>query len=281
LEADITKANADAAENKAAAEEHTAKADTAEKERANAIAIRTKENADFTATHDDFAGAINAIERAKNTLNSRSADVKQSLAQVRTSIRRSKVMAVAPKAVSEIDALLALPADNPQANAYEFQSGSVVTMLEKMRLKFQDQKLDLEKAEMNNKANHEVLAQKLHDTIKESRLIASEKTAVKAQRMEDSATATGEHEMTSKAKAEDEKALDDMNSQCHARSEEFEKNQVVRADEVRAIEKASEVLRSEDVSAKIVSKSDSAYSSDSIYWAQKSRLSQYAQRSRL
>jgi len=91
LQADITKASADAAEHKAMAEEHTAKADVAEKEFANATAIRKKEHTDFSSTRDDFAGAINSIERAKSTLKSRSADVKQSLAQVRTSIRRSKV----------------------------------------------------------------------------------------------------------------------------------------------------------------------------------------------
>ena len=249
LQADITKASADAAEHKAMAEEHTAKADVAEKEFANATAIRKKEHTDFSSTRDDFAGAINSIERAKSTLKSRSADVKQSLAQVRTSIRRSKVGAMAPHVVSEIDALLALGSQQtPQANAYEFQSSSVVDMLEKMRLKFQDEQLALEKAELNNKANHEVLAQKLTDTIKESKSIAAEKTSAKAQRLEDASVAKGELEITDKAKAEDEKALDDMNTECHARSAEFEKNQVVRAEEVRAIEKASEVLRSEDVS---------------------------------
>ena len=65
----------------------------------------------------------------------------------------SKVGAVAPRAISEIDALLALGSQQaPQANAYEFQSSSVVDMLEKMRLKFQDEKLALEKAELNSKA---------------------------------------------------------------------------------------------------------------------------------
>merc|ERR1711879_1132392 len=69
-----------------------------------------------------------------------------------------------------------------------------------------------------------------------------------AQRLEDAATAQGELDITDKAKAEDEKAHDDLNAQCHARSEEFEKNQVVRSEEIKAIEKASEILRSEDVS---------------------------------
>merc|ERR1719453_1004945 len=71
LTADITKAKADAAEHSAAADEHTSKADAAEKELANATAIRAAENAEFTATHSDYEGAINAIERAKATLMAR------------------------------------------------------------------------------------------------------------------------------------------------------------------------------------------------------------------
>jgi hypothetical protein len=249
LQADITKATADAAEHAALAAEHSATADTSEKELENATAIRAKENEDYRATHSDFEDAINAIERAKSVLASRAADVKQSLAQVRTSIRHSKGGPVAHRAVSEIDALLAFGSKQaPEANAYEFQSSSVVDMLEKMRLKFQDEKLALQKSELSNRANHEVLAQRLTATIKESTAVAAEKTAAKAQRLDDASAAKGDLAMTETAKAEDEKALDDLNAQCHANSDEFEKNQVLRSEEVKAIEKASEILRSEDVS---------------------------------
>merc|ERR1719453_1495244 len=71
LTADITKAKADAAEHAATADEHTAKADAAEKELASATAVREAQNAEFTATDSDYAGAINAIERAKATLMAR------------------------------------------------------------------------------------------------------------------------------------------------------------------------------------------------------------------
>jgi hypothetical protein len=252
LEADITKATADAAEHGAVADEHNAKSDAAEKDLANATAIRKQENTDFLGTKSDFEGAIDAIERAHSTLMSRSADVPQSLAQVKTSIQHFVRGGVSPsgkRAVSEIDALLALGSQQtPKANAYEFQSSSVTDMLKKMRLKFQDEKLALEKAELSNRNNYEVLAQKLTGTIKESKSIAAEKTSAKAQRLDDAAASKGELEITEKAKAEDEKALDDLNSECHAASDEYEKNQVTRTDEIKAIEKACEILRSDDVS---------------------------------
>merc|ERR1719446_1796052 len=74
------------------------------------------------------------------------------------------------------------------------------------------------------------------------------KTAKKAERLEFAATAKGDLETTSAAKAEDEKTLSDTTAECHAKSDEFEKNQNTRADEVKAIEKATEILLSPAVS---------------------------------
>merc|ERR1719476_339430 len=53
---------------------------------------------------------------------------------------------------------------------------------------------------------------------------------------------------TQDGKAEDEKTLSDTLAACHVRSEEYEKNQVLRAEEVKAIEQAMEILSSDEVS---------------------------------
>merc|ERR1719181_1379415 len=80
----------------------------------------------------------------------------------------------------------------PEANAYEFQSGGVVSLLEKLRLKFQDQRLTLEKEEMSAKASYEVLAQQLTDDIKADTDSSEKKTAMKAKRLSDAADAKGD-----------------------------------------------------------------------------------------
>jgi len=64
----------------------------------------------------------------------------------------------------------------------------------------------------------------------------------------DAATAKADFKVTESGKADDEKTLADTLAACHARSEEFEKNQVVRAEEVKAIEKAMTILSSDEVS---------------------------------
>jgi len=247
LTADIAKAEADAEQlaTEIAELEDSISQDTAELKEAKAV--REKEHGDFSETHADLSESVDAIERAIATLRSREADVPQSLLQVRDSPR------IPAEAKATIESFLALATGGseegaPEANAYEFQSGGVVAMLEKLRHKFQDERLALQKAEMNAKHNFEMLEQKLTDNIKEETQRATDKTAKKGQRLDDAATAKGDLQTTEATKAEDEKKLEDTNTECHARSVEYEKNQVTRAEEIKAIAKASEILRSDEVS---------------------------------
>jgi len=245
LTADIAKAEADAEELAGDIEELQASIASDEKEASEATAIRDKERADYMATNTDLGESINAVERAIKVLKNKEKDVPQSLLQVQSSPR------IPAQAKAAIEAFLALSTGSedgvPEANGYEFQSGGVVAILEKLRLKFQDEKEALEKAEMNTKANFEMLVQKLSDTIKTDKATVEKKTAAKAQRQEDAASAKGDLANTSAMKAEDEKKLLDTNTKCQMMSEEFENNQVLRSEEVKAIETAVGILSAGDV----------------------------------
>merc|ERR1719502_607065 len=145
------------------------------------------------AAHLDVSESISAIARAVQVLKQREHDVPQSLAQLTSS------KFIDDKAKAVITSFLALDssaeAGTPEANAYEFQSGGVVALLEKLKLKFEDQKLDLEKAEMNAVANYQVLAQQLTDDIKADTDSMKKKTAMKAKRLGDAAQAKGDKEV--------------------------------------------------------------------------------------
>merc|ERR1719183_370843 len=155
------------------------------------------------------------------------------------------------KAKAVITSFLALGSGSesgaPEANAYEFQSGGVVSLLGKLKLKFEDQKLELEKEEMASKANFEVLAQQLTDDIKADTESKDKKTAMKAKRLGDAAQAKGDKKVAETSKAEDEKTLSDTSAECKATSVDFENNQVTRAGEIKAIKKAIEILGSDAV----------------------------------
>ncbi|CAK0878166.1 unnamed protein product [Prorocentrum cordatum] len=247
LSADIAKAEADAEALAGEIKELEAAIAKAESELAEAKAMRAKQKADYDAQHEDFSESIDALERAVQVLKSREADVPQSLAQLRSApwlpARAKSVLA----SFLEMGAGAGYDAP-PEANAYEFQSGGVVAMLEKLRHKFQDQLLDLQKAEMNAKSNFELLAQGLEDNIEYDTGSSKAKTARRAGRLEDAAKAKGDLEVTTKTKADDEKILLDTNTECDAKSKEFEENQVLRKEELEAIAKAHEILASPEVS---------------------------------
>jgi hypothetical protein len=120
-------------------------------------------------------------------------------------------------------------------------------LLEKLKRKFADQRLVLEKEEMNSKASYEVLNQQLTDDIKANKEAVSAKTATKASRLEAAAQAKGDKAVTETTKSEDEKTLSDTNAKCRAKAEEFENNQVVRREELTAISKAIEIISSDKV----------------------------------
>jgi len=248
LSADIAKAASDAATLSEEIVDLEAEIVRMEGEAKDAMEVRGREHADYLAEHKDYSESISAIVRAAQVLKTRTADVPQSLMQVRD----SRLVPTHTKALIESFLSLhigaaAAEAGPPEANAYEFQSGGVITMLDKLKLKFQDQLLVLEKEELNAKANYEVLLQQLTDDIKASKASVAKKTSMKAGRLQDGATAKGDKHVTEATKAEDETTLSDTLAQCRATSKEYEKNQVVRAGEIKAIQEATRILSSNSV----------------------------------
>jgi len=211
-----------------------------------ATAQRKKENADYKVAHLDVSESIDAIARAVNVLKSRKADVPQSLLQVVNS------NLIDEKSKSVINAFLmmgsSLSESAPEANAYEFQSGGVVDLLAKLKMKFEDQKLVLEKEEMTSKANFQVLAQQLSDDVENDKESVEKKTATKAKRIGNAADARGDNEVAATSKAKDEETLSDTLAECKLTSEDFENNQVTRAGEIKAVSKAIEIISSGAVS---------------------------------
>merc|ERR1719443_1762758 len=213
----------------------------------SATAQRKTEEADYQAAHKDLSESIDAVARAIQVLKQREGDVAQSLLQV------SSLSSISAQEKAVISSFVALQggsseeAGAPEANAYEFQSGGVVSLLEKLKLKFEDQRLALEKEEMTSKANYEVLLQQLTDDIKADNAAIKKKTALKAKRLGDAATAKGDKEVTEASKAKDEGVLSDTNAECQQTSDEYEKNQVVRGGEIKALEEAIKIMSSDDV----------------------------------
>merc|ERR1719238_958527 len=136
----------------------------------------------------------------------------------------------------------------PEANAYEFQSGGVVEMLEKLLDKFRDERSTLEKDELGAKHAYEMVMQDLQDSIEAAKKVMGRATVTKAERETAAAEAKGELADTTKDRDYDQEYLDLMNAQCTQKSEDFANRQQLRGEELEAIGKAVEILGSGAVS---------------------------------
>merc|ERR1719353_2758134 len=103
----------------------------------------------------------------------------------------------------------------PEAASYEFQSGGVVEMFEKLEDKFRGELHDLEKAEILSGQEFTLQIQELVSQI----------------------------EM-----ATDSKYLKDLLTECDAKSKAYENRQMLRKEELEAVHKAIEIISSDDVS---------------------------------
>jgi DNA repair exonuclease SbcCD ATPase subunit len=222
----------------------------------NQTAIRESEHADYQTEHADYSESIDALSRAIGILKKQTYDRKQGTAM----LQKVSILSRVPAQVKRIiTAFLAtdqevlqdqpgLSVSAPQANAYEFQSGGVVEMLEKLKDKFQDEKHELEKAELNGKHAYEMAAEDLHNSIDAAEKESAEKAKAKAEAEQAVAGDKGDLADTTASRDEDQKYLDGIMTQCQQKSKAYEERQTVRGEELEALTKAIEVIQSPAVS---------------------------------
>jgi len=121
-------------------------------------------------------------------------------------------------------------------------------LLEKLQTKFEDQRLALEKEEMNAAHAFDMEMVHLTNTVDNLKAEREELAETKASTAAESATAKGELADTKASLAETEKFLADTKATYSAKSATFEANQKVRTEELEAIEKAIEIISNPNVS---------------------------------
>merc|ERR1719439_137074 len=81
---------------------------------------------------------------------------------------------------------------SPEANAYEFQSGSIIDMLKKLRDDFASKLGEAQKEEMNSKHAYDMVVQDLTDSVENAKEDIASKTIDKQKKMERAAEAKKE-----------------------------------------------------------------------------------------
>jgi len=221
------------------------------KDQGSASTIREQEKADFTATVQDYGESLDALERAIAVLKKQSADAPQADSLLQSLLQMPRVPIKTKKALAAFLQQGQDPAATyvaPEANAYEFQSGGVVDMLEKLRQQFRKQKTDLEAEELNTQHAYEAIQQKLTDEIENAEAEIKRRSKVMAERKQNKASYEKDLAQETADRAEDQKYLDDLTALCAAKSADFEKRQTLRAEEIKTIQEALDILSSDAVS---------------------------------
>jgi len=248
LNADILKAQADQAKLSDEIAVLTENIGSWEKDKANLTEIREAEKADLEALHKDLVDSIEATARAVETLKAQLPSGFLFLQKV-ASLKRLPV-----KAKRTIMAFLSsndredpLSVTAPEAAVYEFQSGGVVEMIEKLEDKFKGELHELEKKMIVAGNDFTMQIQELVGQIEQATDESELKTKIKAERAQDEATAKGDLATTTNDLATDTKYLKDLIVECDQKAKDFENRQMLRKDELVAIHKAIEIMSSDEV----------------------------------
>merc|ERR1719388_778930 len=155
------------------------------KDEKSATTVRDAERADFTATVTDYSESIDAVAGAINVLKKQAYDRKQA-DLVQTSLIQVRSLKLVPAAskkalTSFLQQAPELEVSAPEANAYEFQSGGVVDMLEKLNDEFSSKKTELEKEELGAQQAFEQIMQQLADNVENAEFEISKKTRQRAE----------------------------------------------------------------------------------------------------
>jgi peptidoglycan hydrolase CwlO-like protein len=246
LSADIAKAKADASAATAEIQELSDDVTRWKSDAKAAAAIREKEALDFQATNQDYSETLDALDRAIATLKKQSYDRAQ--AESLLQLSRSSSLLSTKSALRSF--LRQDPSETyaaPEANAYEFQSGGIVEMMESLQDKFKEEKSSLEKEELNTKHEFEQLQQTMADSVENAEAVIKRRTEYRGDRLAAKAEAEGEKADTIASKDADSKYLSDLKALCTVKQQAFDERQKLRGEELDAIQQAVEILGSGSV----------------------------------
>jgi len=216
-------------------------------------AQREKDRQAYAAESTDFSESVDALDRAIAILKKEDYDrpgSAESLLQLSRNDRMpAKVRSIVAAFVgmTKDSPLGGMDSSAPEANAYEFQSGSIVEMLKRLQDQFREKLGESQKEEMNSKHASAMIIQDLTDSIENKKREIEETTLVKERKAEEVAQDKKELANTQEQKAANENTLKEVTTECEEKMLSFQEKQQLRAEEIEAIAKAVEILSSPEV----------------------------------
>jgi hypothetical protein len=218
----------------------------------SATTVRSKENEDYKATAQDYTESLDALTEAIVVLKKRMSNVAQAdLIQTVAKVHSLRLVPIGTK--KALSAFLQqnqpeeLSVEAPEASAYEFQSGGVIEMLEKLKVEFMSKKTELDKEELNAQHAYEQIMQMLNDSVENAKHEISAKRKGTAEAQQLKAETEGSLKQSTSDKDEDIKYKQELVSLCKSKTADFESRQKLRGDEISALKQAVEIMKSQGV----------------------------------
>jgi hypothetical protein len=210
---------------------------------------RTQDHAEFATESADYSDSVDALDQALLTLKKQDYDrgTGSSLLQVvhgQAIPERAKAILTAFAGTIDDGDQNGLAYQAPKANAYEFQSGGIVSLLEKLKDEFRDKLTQCQKEEMNSKHAYNMIVQDFTDSIANANDEIERKSQDKARKGNKRTQDKKELHSKKATKLASETRLVDLNSECTEKRLSYEEKQQLRAEEIEAIAQAIEILSS-------------------------------------
>merc|ERR1719253_84859 len=154
LAAAASKADSDVAQLSSAIEKTQGELATTEAEKQEATDLRNSQHAEYKEISTDYSESVDALERAIQTMESKNYNVPEGAALLqKMAINKpgmQRVLAAFVQAGQEETSR-----GGPAVNAYEFQSGGIIQLLEKFLTKFRGELEQVEREESNQAHNYD------------------------------------------------------------------------------------------------------------------------------
>jgi len=202
--------------------------------------VRNLEETDFAAKDKDYAESLDALERAIAVMKQNQSNTDENYA---TAALLQAQLLIPKEQRNLIDAFLQNPAETRGSAQYEFQSKGIVDLLQQLHDKFRSEHKNLQQTEEVNRNEFERLMLDMDNKIKEATRQRTEKNASANQKLETKGKNEGEIKDLTVTRNDDQKFLDDTKANCQQKADDFASRNQLRADEIKALEAAINILK--------------------------------------
>lgn len=219
----------------------------AEAEMKQAEGVRAENLHVYEKNAADLKSALTSLDNAIRELKASAKPSLLQLQSVRDSVRPALVLADAmdlgASGSTKMRRVAASFLQQPMQD-YDFHSGDIIAMLEKLNDDFRAESADLDAEEVKSVAAHDAFMQEKTDFVKMKTDELDKANKHRDQTNEALGSASAELSTTSSTLLDDQQYLDELSQMCHNKAKTWDQRTTLRADELSMLKSVMDILHS-------------------------------------